>query len=163
MNSLITFLLASFLLLSGGFGSENSESGTNTFTLSLSSPLNGSAEIIADFGNRTHPITGEERLHSGIDFEVNIGDPVHASAAGIVRFAGTKASFGKVVEITHEGGYVTRYAHLSGFSDSIEEGSVVEAGQQIGLAGESGHISSPVLHFELMKHGEHVDPAEYLN
>lgn len=163
MKILFSLLIAAFVIFSDSFvnASELSESNTGTFILILNNPLGESAEVIAAFGYRTHPITGEERHHSGIDFEVNIGDPVYASAAGIVRFAGTKASYGKVVEITHEGGYVTRYAHLSGFGDSIGEGSVVEAGQQIGKAGNTGHITSPVLHFELMKHGEFVNPESY--
>lgn len=158
MKTFLSIIIASFLLLANNPASEISESGKTSFI----NPLNTNAEVLAEFGSRTHPVTKEVRMHSGIDFKVTIGDDVHAAASGIILFMDRKDSYGKLIEIQHEDGFVTRYAHLSEFQEGLYEGAEVESGQLIAFAGNTGTVTSVVLHFELLLNGEAVDPMLYM-
>ncbi len=154
MKTIISLATLAVVLLAFTFDSKTTESSTSGFT----HPLNPQAEVISEYGYVTHPVLQTERLHKGVDFRVNIGDPVHAAADGTVVFYGKKSSYGKMIEIQHENGYLSRYAHLSAFSDELQTGARVSSGDQIGLAGQSGHITQPQLHFELLREGKAVDP-----
>lgn len=101
----------------------------------------------------THPL--------GIDINAPY-IPVAASAGGQVVFVGGDAccSYGHYVEIDHGDGYSTRYAHMSEFAVSL--GEFVEAGQIIGISGNSGHSTGPHLHFELRRNSEIVNPMLFL-
>ena len=87
------------------------------------------------------------------------GTPVYATAAGVVSLSGSSKKSGSTVEITHEGGYVSVYAHLE--SRSVRRGQRVEAGQQIGTVGMSGRSFAPHLHYELHLNGRTLDPVNY--
>ncbi|MCH8556644.1 MAG: M23 family metallopeptidase [Balneolia bacterium] len=161
MIYLLSLLLTVFSVSSDANSSTNTaESGETTIT--LVKPVHADAAIVHGFGPRQHPVTKEERQHTGIDFEVKTGDQVFAAGSGTVVFADYKSGYGNVVEIKHESGFVTRYAHLSEFQDGIVEGMEVEAGQNIALVGQSGTVSGPTLHFELLLDGEAVDPMLYM-
>ena len=84
--------------------------------------------------------------------------PVAASAAGQVVFVGGDecCSYGHYIEIRHDGGYATRYAHLSAFA--VELGQWVEQGQIIGTSGNTGRSTGPHLHFEILRDGVHLNP-----
>src|SRR5690606_38431415 len=69
--------------------------------------------ITSGFGYRSDPFHGGAAMHAGLDFRGRVGDPVHAAAKGTVTFVGTKSGYGKVVEVTHGNGMITRYAHMS--------------------------------------------------
>ena len=72
-----------------------------------------------------------------------------------------KASgFGNVVEIDHQNGYVTLYAHNSAFL--VKEGDVVRAGQIVAKAGSTGRSTGPHVHFEVHKDGRPVNPRPFL-
>jgi len=112
------------------------------------------------FGNRKDPFNTRLAFHSGVDFAAPVGTPVRASAGGKVVFSGTLGSYGKVVEIDHGAGLVTRYAHLSKIV--VKKHQIVEPEQLIARMGSTGRSTGSHLHFEILKDGHFVDPALYL-
>ena len=116
--------------------------------------------ISSGFGYRSDPFHGGAAMHSGLDFRGPTGSPIHAAAKGRVTFVGTKAGYGKVVEIGHGNGMMTRYAHMSGFRARV--GQAVGAGEVIGLIGSTGRSTGPHLHFEVRIHDRAVNPRPFL-
>lgn len=116
--------------------------------------------ISSGFGYRRDPFTGGAALHSGLDFRGATGDPIHAAADGKVSFVGVKSGYGKVVEISHGNGLVTRYAHMSAFR--AKRGQAVTAGDVIGAIGSSGRSTGPHLHFEVRINDRAVNPRPFL-
>lgn len=126
-----------------------------------------SGPVTSGFGYRTHPVTGERRLHRGIDFGAPCGDPVRAAAAGVVVRAGPAAGYGYVVLVDHgrdESGrtVVTAYAHMFADGILVRTGDRVAAGRQIAEVGTSGTSTGCHLHLEVRLAGSPVDPAPYL-
>jgi murein DD-endopeptidase MepM/ murein hydrolase activator NlpD len=117
--------------------------------------------VTSGFGYRMHPVLGGRAHHNGIDFEANIGDPVRSAGNGLIKFAGWKSGFGNVVEIDHQNGYVTLYAHNSAFV--VKEGDIVRAGQVVAKAGSTGRSTGPHVHFEVHKDGRPVNPRAFLD
>jgi murein DD-endopeptidase MepM/ murein hydrolase activator NlpD len=117
--------------------------------------------VTSDFGYRMHPVLGGRAHHNGIDFEANIGDPVRSAGNGLVVFASWKTGFGNVVEIDHQNGYVTIYAHNSAFV--VKVGDVVRAGQMVAKAGSTGRSTGPHVHFEVHKEGRPINPRVFLD
>ena len=121
-------------------------------------------KVTRPFSNtkKTHPITGTKSRHLGVDFAVPTGTKVYSAAAGTVISTGyqyntkRKTGYGYYVDIQHENGYVTKYAHLSKIEVKVND--VIADGTQIGLSGASGGVTGPHLHFEIMKNGEKIDP-----
>ena len=112
------------------------------------------------YGMRTDPFTGEQRWHGGVDFAGRLGSDVIAVASGVITWSGEKSGYGKMVEINHSDGYVTRYAHNQ---DNIAKlGTVVNKGDVIATMGTSGRSTGPHVHFEVFKNGRVVDPASYI-
>lgn len=116
--------------------------------------------ISSGFGYRADPFHGGAAMHSGLDFRGKIGAPIHAAADGKVTFVGTKSGYGKVVEISHGNGMMTRYAHMSAWR--AKAGDEVAAGEVIGLIGNTGRSTGPHLHFEVRIHGRAVNPRPFL-
>lgn len=139
-------------LLSGGSTGNPAAAGQ------LLWPANG--PVTSGYGYRTHPIFGDERLHTGIDIGAPYGSPVVASDAGIVAFAGVMSGYGNVVVLDHGGGLATTYNHLSAFY--VSDGQEVGRGSQIGAVGCTGYCTGPHLHFEVRVNGNPVDPMPYL-
>ena len=135
-----------------GYYDEDGESLQRQF---LRSPLSVT-RVTSQFGRRQHPITGDERMHRGVDYGAPEGTPVQAVADGRVSFAGWRGGYGKLLIITHSGGYETRYAHLSGFN--VSSGSRVSQGQQVAQSGNTGASTAPHLHYEMLRNGAHIDP-----
>lgn len=124
-------------------------------------PIGGNFRQSSNFGNRTDPFTGSRAFHSGMDFAAPTGTTVLSAAAGVVSFVGTKSGYGKVVEVTHENGLVTRYAHLSGYL--AREGQAVNVGTPIAKVGSTGRSTGPHLHFEIRKADEAINPKAFLD
>ncbi len=122
-------------------------------------PVEG-LSVGSSFGRRIDPITGKVATHTGLDFPGPQGTPVSASAGGIVVSANWHAGYGRLVEIEHGNGVLTRYAHLKAFK--VAQGDVVKPGQVIGLLGNSGRSTGPHLHFEVWVAGRVRNPATYL-
>lgn len=123
-------------------------------------PIAGKVRMSSNFGNRKDPFTGRRAFHSGADFPAPSGTPVLAAGNGKVSFVGKRSGYGNVVEITHEAGLVTRYAHLSAFL--VKEGQTVSTGVPIARVGSTGRSTGPHLHFEVRRKDSAVDPARYL-
>jgi len=124
-------------------------------------PLDGI--ILSGYGMRTHPVLGVRRMHEGLDFRASVGTPIYAPGDGVIKYSANRAGgYGLVIEIEHGHGYMTRFAHLSGFGDGIRVGKRVKRGDLIGYSGRSGVVSGPHLHYEIHKNGRPVDPLNYL-
>jgi murein DD-endopeptidase MepM/ murein hydrolase activator NlpD len=91
-----------------------------------------------------------------------MGSTIRAAAAGTVVYAGWYAGYGNMVDIRHADGLVTRYAHMSAYAPNIGNGMPVNAGQVIGLVGQTGHATGNHIHFEVRVNGYAVDPAPYI-
>ncbi|MCA6575518.1 MAG: M23 family metallopeptidase [Pseudanabaena sp. M090S1SP1A06QC] len=124
-------------------------------------PITG-AVISSGFGWRVHPVTGEKRMHKGVDFAAPTGTPIFAAADGVVTEAGwTNGGYGNIVELRHSDGSVTLYAHTSRVY--VSKGQVVNRGQAIAEVGTTGRSTGPHLHFEVQPDGKNaVDPMDYL-
>jgi len=125
----------------------------------LSVPIPG-APITSGFGPRVHPIYGDVRMHTGIDFGASYGTPIHAAADGVVVSAGPLGGYGNATVIDHGNGLATLYGHQS--SISVSPGQTVKRGQIIGYVGCTGLCTGPHLHFEVRVRGTPVDPMPYL-
>jgi murein DD-endopeptidase MepM/ murein hydrolase activator NlpD len=124
-------------------------------------PVKTMTRVSSIFGNRKDPFTGRLAFHSGIDFAAPRGTTVLSAGAGIVSFVGQISGYGNVVEVTHSGGLITRYGHLSAFL--VKEGDPVSTGSPIARVGSTGRSTGPHLHFEVRRSDNAVDPARYLN
>jgi murein DD-endopeptidase MepM/ murein hydrolase activator NlpD len=105
-------------------------------------------------------LTGKTAWHSGVDFAGRDGSDVIAVASGVVTYAGERYGYGKLVEISHANGLVTRYGHHKELL--VAAGEVVKKGEPIGKMGSSGRSTGPHVHFEVLKNGRAVDPANYV-
>lgn len=142
-------------------GSENPSSNEIPLEASNSDfirPSNG--YTTSPFGYRIHPITGERKLHGGIDFAG--GGQIVAAKSGTVLVAGYHSSWGYYVKIDHGNGFQTLYAHMKAGSLLVSPGQLVSQGQQIGTMGTTGASTGVHLHFEVYDNNTRVDPAPYL-
>ena len=112
------------------------------------------------FGWRADPITGRKNFHEGIDFAGRKNSSVVAVAAGVVRWSGRRSGYGKVVELSHGNGYVTRYAHNS--KNLVKIGNKVAKGETIALMGATGYATGVHVHFEVLKNGRPVNPLNFV-
>jgi murein DD-endopeptidase MepM/ murein hydrolase activator NlpD len=119
-----------------------------------------SGYISSFFGRRPDPFTGETAFHPGIDFAGAPGTRVLAVADGVVSFAGKDNGYGKLVEVTHGNGYVTRYAHNS--SLLVEPGQTVRRGDALALMGSTGRSTGTHLHFEVLRDGKRMNPMAFV-
>jgi murein DD-endopeptidase MepM/ murein hydrolase activator NlpD len=118
-------------------------------------PVRGSLYITSPFGRRGNG------FHHGTDIGCGIGQPLFASRAGTVYFAGPAGdAYGNAVVIDHGGSYQTVYGHLSRLD--VRPGQVVGTQQLIGLCGMTGNASGPHVHFELRYNGYVWDPTMFL-
>lgn len=116
--------------------------------------------IASGFGMRIHPIYKVLKMHQGLDFAGPIGTPIYATADGVVQKVDVSFSgYGKVVEINHGFGYMTRYAHMHGFA--VHEGQKVKRGELLGYVGNTGLSTAPHLHYEVHINGKAVNPVYY--
>ncbi|MFO1323014.1 MAG: M23 family metallopeptidase [Burkholderiales bacterium] len=114
----------------------------------------------SNFGYRIDPFTGQQSMHEGIDFPAESGTPIVAAASGTVVFADWHPAYGKMIEIDHGNGLVSRYAHTS--SLNVKEGDLVVRGQRVGSVGSTGRSTGPHLHFEVRLNGVPQNPARFL-
>ena len=120
-------------------------------------PVEG-ARLTSVFGRRTHPVYGNVRMHTGVDFAAPRGTPVQATAPGRIVFVGRRGGYGRVVEIAHGSNTVTRYSHLNGYAEGLQAGQRVNAGDVIGRVGSSGLTTGPNMHYEVRVNGRPTDP-----
>lgn len=120
-----------------------------------------SGKISSPFGMRIHPIKKVNKIHEGVDISASSGDPILASASGIVEYSGYSNGYGYNVKINHNNGYHTIYAHASKLL--VKNGEKVSKGQKIALVGSTGLSTGPHLHFEIRINNNPVDPTQYVN
>ena len=115
--------------------------------------------LTSKFGYRIHPISGEYKMHDGVDLAAPKNTPVYAIADGIVIKVKRKWSgYGKYIVIDHGNGLTSKYAHLNGFA--IRKGEKITKGQLIGYVGSTGSSTGNHLHFELRLNNKPFDPFE---
>lgn len=118
--------------------------------------------ISSEFGARVHPITGEwQSGHKGIDIASGKGNPILAAKSGTVVKSYLSSSYGNYVVVSHGGGLMTAYAHMS--KRMVSVGDTVSAGQQIGTVGSTGNSTGNHLHFEVYVDGAVVNPMDYVS
>lgn len=132
------------------------------FDKDLLMPTTG--RVTSPFGMRTHPITGDYRLHTGTDFAAPAGTPVLAAADGTVTSAGEAGAYGNRIVVHHgdvDGRRLeTTYSHLSAFEVTV--GQEVSVGDLIGRVGTTGLSTGNHLHFEVRLDGLYADPMDSL-
>ena len=117
--------------------------------------------ITSPYGMRVHPITGGQRMHTGIDIGASHNASVVAANDGVVIFAGWNGGYGLCIIIDHGGGIATLYAHNDRFLVRVDQ--EVKRGQEIAKVGTTGLSTGPHLHFEVIEKGQHVNPMKYYN
>jgi murein DD-endopeptidase MepM/ murein hydrolase activator NlpD len=125
----------------------------------LAPPIPG-APVTSGYGPRRHPIFGDERMHTGVDFGAAAGTPIRAAADGVVVWAGPRGGYGLTVIIDHGDSLATLYAHQEAVA--VAEGRRVRRGEVVGYVGATGYATGPHLHFEVRVRGNPVDPLPYL-
>jgi murein DD-endopeptidase MepM/ murein hydrolase activator NlpD len=105
------------------------------------------------FGDPRNP------THIGLDYRCRLGNPIYASDAGVVVFAGWGGGYGNLVRVDHGNGFVTYYAHFNAFA--VGYGQAVSQGQVLGYCGTTGYSSGPHLHYEVRLNGVPQNPAFY--
>lgn len=158
----ISFLMVSslvFLSMSGN-NAKNAKIQEPNFI----SPIKGGV-VGSEFGPRVHPTINKIRNHLGIDIPAQKGTKVYAVEDGTVQKIVTtyklNRGYGKFIILTHQGNLLTRYAHLGEIL--VKKGQKVKKGTLIGLVGETGLATRPLLHFEVLKDMKKVDPENYID
>jgi murein DD-endopeptidase MepM/ murein hydrolase activator NlpD len=128
-------------------------------TLPLASPL-PEYRIESTFGGRADPFTRRQAFHAGLDLVAPYRSPVYSTAPGRVIFTGPKGPYGKVVEIDHGHGIVTRFGHLH--KPLVARGQMVTVHQVVGELGSTGRSTGPHLHYEVLVNGVPQDPEKFL-
>ncbi|MCY7485368.1 M23 family metallopeptidase [Paenibacillus alvei] len=119
-----------------------------------------STRITSLFGERSDPFQRSEAFHAGLDIGGDTGDPVYATAEGVVLTSDRDELKGNYIIISHGNGLTTRYLHLS--ERMAASGDKVKKGTQVGKVGTTGRSTGPHLHFEIRKDGEPIDPTTYV-
>ncbi len=112
------------------------------------------------FGWRIDPFTGTMALHSGVDFQADVGTPILAAAGGVVVTQEFHPNYGNMIEIDHGKGLVTRYGHASRVY--VRKGDLIKRGQKIADVGTTGRSTGPHLHFEVRVHEVPQNPKKFL-
>ncbi len=126
----------------------------------LAWPVPGYTKITSNYGMRVHPITGQYKLHTGVDISAPIGANFVAANDGIVTKAEYNTAYGKMVMIDHGGGISTLYAH--GSEILVTVGQTVKKNEAILKVGSTGYSTGPHAHFEVRINGVVTDPIPYI-
>lgn len=116
--------------------------------------------ISSYYGYRRDPFTGRKAFHSGIDIVGRYGEPVRATADGVVYRVGYARALGRYVKIKHAHGYMTVYGHLKKYI--VKKGQKVRKGEVIGYLGNSGRSTGPHLHYEIRRWGKTLNPLRFI-
>ena len=127
--------------------------------LPLGSPLD-TLEISSEYGWRRSPLRTGWQMHGGIDYFAAWQDTVYATGDGIVRKARWNAGYGRCIKIDHVWGYQSTYAHL--YRYFVKQGDKVKKGQAIARAGNSGAVTGPHLHYEILRYGKRANPLLFM-
>ena len=142
------------------FNGMYAENGKGLVQGNYRTPLNN-MHITSPYGYRIHPILGRRIKHKGMDLRGSRGTYVYAVSSGkITKAANSGNGYGKEVQVRHDNGMVTQYAHLSRIN--VRRGRRVKKGQIIGKVGSTGRSTGPHLHFGVQVSGRWVNPRTNL-
>ena len=116
--------------------------------------------VTSNFGFRRSPFTGLRERHEGWDIGARSGSAIRSTADGVVTVAGREHGYGKMMEVDHGYGLVTRYGHNS--KNLLKAGARVKRGQIIALVGNTGRSTGPHLHYEVLLNGVPMNPKNYI-
>jgi murein DD-endopeptidase MepM/ murein hydrolase activator NlpD len=128
-------------------------------TIPTTMPVSG-GYYSSNYGYRLDPISGHSEFHTGVDIVAPVGTQVMAAAGGVVSASTFMPEYGNVVDVDHDNGLTSRYAHLS--KRLVKVGDVVMKGQLIALVGSTGRTTGPHLHFEVREKGIPLNPNKFL-
>ncbi len=128
--------------------------------LPLATPIGIPSRVTSQFGMRIDPFRKRPSWHGGIDMGAGWNAPIVAAGPGKVVYAGTKSGYGRVVDVDHGGGFVSRYAHLNRIV--AKKGQEVVIGDKLGTMGSTGRSTGPHLHYEVLFHGKQYNPVEFI-
>lgn len=134
------------------------EDGESLRRAFLRAPLEFRRISSAFSSGRFHPVLKVRRPHNGVDYAAATGTPVRAVGDGVISRANWGGGYGNLVEIRHQRGYSSRYAHLQRFATGIRSGTRVRQGDVIGYVGATGLATGPHLHYEFHENGRPVNP-----
>lgn len=118
------------------------------------------AQTGASVGEKINPFYKVPIRHDGLDMVAHSGEPVHVTADGVVTgVIKSRKGLGNVVVVSHDGGYVTRYAHLADIE--VRKGKKLKKGDRIGYVGVSGNSFAPHLHYEVLRDTVVMDPVNH--
>ncbi|UOE42973.1 M23 family metallopeptidase [Agromyces larvae] len=122
-----------------------------------------SGRVTDGFGPRPNkPLPGTKDFHSGTDIAASCGTPVFAATSGIVTVAGPNGGLGNWVLVNHGAGVETGYGHLAPGGILVAPGDPVQAGQVIGIVGDTGLSTGCHLHFEVHLDGNPVEAQSFM-
>jgi len=117
-------------------------------------------KLVSGYGMRIHPKYKTKKRHTGVDFTAMIGVPVLSTADGIIKMTKHNIEgYGLHIRVKHGESFTTMYSHLSKIT--VFAGDYVKKGDIIGLVGNTGYSTGPHLHYEVIKNGKKVNPADY--
>jgi murein DD-endopeptidase MepM/ murein hydrolase activator NlpD len=117
--------------------------------------------ITSGYGSRIHPKFGYPHFHPAVDMAGRLGDPIIASANGVVLDTGWMSGYGKCVKIQHKYGFLTVYAHMS--TILVKKGDVIKRGDRIGKMGRTGTATGTHLHYEVRLNNKPVNPRRFFD
>ena len=126
-------------------------------------PINASQllKMAAGFGMRTHPVSKTKKMHNGIDYVLEKGSPVMATADGkVILVKRLETGRGNNITIEHINNVKTSYCHLDEIKVTLNQ--VVSQKDLIGTVGSSGQSTGPHLHYEIEVDGIKVNPNSYI-
>ena len=112
------------------------------------------------FGWRKRPLGFGWQMHSGVDYMASWYDTVYCSGSGVVLNSGWNLGYGRRIKIRHILGYESTYSHL--YKLFVKKGESVKIGQPIGRAGNSGAVTGPHLHYEVIRNNIKTNPSLYI-
>lgn len=123
-------------------------------------PWPARGDLVGHFGVEMHPRFGTKVPSNGIDIAAPSGTPITVIAAGTVEFVDWLPGYGRCVIVNHGGGFYTLYAHCS--RTLVGKGAQVTAGQKIAEVGDTDSVKGTILHFEIRKGQDAMNPEEWL-
>ncbi len=145
--------LTAYLHSDGQYYDKNGDSLQRAFQRK---PVVGGYRLSSHFNpNRKHPVTGRVSPHNGTDWATPTGTPIVSTGDGVVVMTRKHPYAGNYVVIQHGSRYKTRYLHLSKIL--VRKGQKILRGQRIGLAGATGRVTGPHIHYELIDRGRPVN------
>ena len=128
-------------------------------SLPLGSPLD-TLIISSNYGWRRSPVFKVWRMHSGTDFLASWNDTVYSTGHGTISKSGWNLGYGRQIRVLHCSGYESSYSHL--YRLFVKVGDSVSLGDPIARAGNSGAVTGPHLHYEVIRDGKKSNPMEFI-